>query len=91
MLSTLKYFRSEYEAHIAESACPAGICRDLTAYEIIPEQCDGCHACFKACPTDAIEGTIKELHVIHQDACISCGACWKTLSKVELAKREVAS
>ncbi len=97
VLSTLRYFRSEYEAHIRDRACPAGICRELTAYEIVAEGCDGCHACFKACPVDAIEGTIKELHVIHQDACISCGACFdvcptetiRTFPKIELEKAEV--
>jgi NAD-dependent dihydropyrimidine dehydrogenase PreA subunit len=96
VLSTLRYFRSEYEAHIHHHACPAGICRELTAYEIVPELCDGCHACFKACPVDAITGTIKELHLIHHDACISCGACFdvcptaaiRTFPKVEL-KTEV--
>jgi len=96
VLSTLRYFRSEYEAHIHHHACPAGICRELTAYEIVPELCDGCHACFKACPVDAITGTIKELHVIHHDACISCGACFdvcptaaiRTFPKIEL-KTEV--
>jgi NADH:ubiquinone oxidoreductase subunit F (NADH-binding)/(2Fe-2S) ferredoxin/NAD-dependent dihydropyrimidine dehydrogenase PreA subunit len=97
VLSTLKYFRSEYEAHIRDHACPAGICRALTAYEIMADACDGCHLCFKACPTDAIEGIIKELHVIHQDACISCGACFdvcptqaiRTFPKVERAVEEV--
>jgi len=97
VLSTLRYFRAEYEAHIHDRACPAGICRELTAYEIIEEGCDGCHACFKACPVDAIEGVIKELHVIHQDACISCGACFdvcpteaiRTLPKSRLEKAEV--
>jgi len=97
VLSTLRYFRSEYEAHIRDRACPAGICRTLTAYEIIEEGCDGCHVCFKACPVDAIEGTIKELHVIHQDACISCGACFdvcpteaiRTFPKTQLEKAEV--
>ncbi len=97
VLSTLRYFRSEYEAHIRDRACPAGICRDLTAYEIIADQCDGCHACFKACPVDAISGTPKELHVIHHDACISCGACFdvcpteaiRTFPKVQLEKTEV--
>jgi NADH-quinone oxidoreductase subunit F len=92
VLSTLRYFRSEYEAHIRERACPAGICRALTAYEIVADRCDGCHACFKACPVDAITGTIKELHVIHHDACISCGACFdvcpteaiRTFPKVQL-------
>jgi NADH-quinone oxidoreductase subunit F len=98
VLSTLKYFRDEYEAHIADRACPAGICRELTAYEIVEDLCDGCHVCFKACPTDAITGTVKELHVIHHDACISCGACFdvcpteaiRTFPKVELSQ-EVAS
>jgi NADH-quinone oxidoreductase subunit F len=97
VLSTLKYFRSEYEAHINDRACPAGICRELTAYEIIEDLCDGCHVCFKACPTDAITGTIKELHEIHHDACISCGACFdvcpteaiRTFPKVELEKEVV--
>jgi NADH-quinone oxidoreductase subunit F len=97
VLSTLRYFRSEYEAHILDKACPAGICRELTAYEIIEDECDGCHACFKACPVDAIEGVVKEMHLIHQDACISCGACFdvcptnaiRTFPKIELKKAEV--
>jgi NADH-quinone oxidoreductase subunit F len=75
VLSTLRYFRSEYEAHIADRACPAGVCRELTAFEIIEDECDGCHLCFKACPVDAITGAVKELHVIDHEACISCGAC----------------
>ena len=76
VLSTLRYFRGEYEAHIDRRACPAGICRELTAYEIIEARCDGCHACFRACPVDAITGEVKKLHAIHQDKCISCGACF---------------
>jgi NADH-quinone oxidoreductase subunit F len=96
VLSTLKYFRSEYEAHITDRACPAGICRALTAFEIMPD-CDGCHACPKVCPTDCIAGEKKELHVIDHEACISCGACLdvcptdsiRTFPKVELAAREV--
>ncbi len=74
VLSTLRYFRSEYEAHIKDHACPAGVCRELTAFEIM-DDCDGCHLCFKACPVDAISGVIKEMHVIDNDVCISCGAC----------------
>jgi NADH-quinone oxidoreductase subunit F len=76
VLSTLRYFRQEYEAHIERKACPAGICRDLTAYEIVAEACNGCGACAKACPADAITGEKKALHVIHQGKCISCGACF---------------
>jgi NADH:ubiquinone oxidoreductase subunit F (NADH-binding)/(2Fe-2S) ferredoxin/Pyruvate/2-oxoacid:ferredoxin oxidoreductase delta subunit len=76
VLSTLRYFRSEYEAHIFARTCPAGMCRDLTAYEIVPELCNGCHLCFKACPADAITGETKKLHTIHQEKCISCGACY---------------
>ena len=76
VLSTLRYFREEYQAHIEQRACPAGICRDLTAYEIIPEDCNGCHACFRACPADAITGESKKVHTIHQGKCISCGACY---------------
>jgi NADH-quinone oxidoreductase subunit F len=97
VLSTLRYFRAEYEAHIDDRACPAGVCRDLTAFEIIEADCDGCHACFKACPVDAITGVVKELHVIDHDACISCGACLdvcptdavRTFPKIELKKAEV--
>ena len=74
VLSTLRYFRSEYEAHISDHACPAGVCRELTAFEIM-DDCDGCHLCFKACPVDAIAGVVKEMHVIDHEACISCGAC----------------
>ncbi len=76
VLSTLRYFRDEYEAHINDNACPAGMCRELTAYRILEDLCGGCHACFKACPVDAITGEPKSLHTIHHDACISCGACF---------------
>lgn len=74
ILSTLQYFRDEYEAHIKEKRCPAGVCKDLIGY-FITETCRGCGLCKKVCPTDAISGEIKGLHVIDQDKCIKCGAC----------------
>ncbi|MGE5235889.1 MAG: NADH-ubiquinone oxidoreductase-F iron-sulfur binding region domain-containing protein [Acidobacteriota bacterium] len=76
VLSTLRYFRPEYEAHVFAQTCPAGTCRDLTSYEIVPEACNGCHLCFKSCPTEAITGETKKVHTIHQEKCISCGACY---------------
>jgi NADH-quinone oxidoreductase subunit F len=96
VLSTLRYFRDEYEAHVRDRACPAGVCRALTAFEI-KDDCDGCHLCFKACPVDAISGEIKELHVIDNEVCISCGACVdvcptdsvRTFPKRELKQAEV--
>jgi len=78
VLTTLKYFKDEYEAHIKEKRCPAGVCKNLITYTIIPDNCTGCHACFKACPTGAISGDKKEVHVIDQDACIKCGMCIST-------------
>ena len=75
VLSTLRYFRSEYEAHINAKRCPAGVCRALITYSIDPEKCTGCGACLRACPHDAIDGNKKEPHVIDQDICQKCGIC----------------
>ncbi len=74
--STLRHFREEYEAHVRDGACPAGVCRALTEYEIVAATCDGCHLCVKACPTDAIAGEPKKRHVIDQAKCIACGECF---------------
>ena len=74
VLSTLKYFRHEYEAHIKEKRCPAGACAKLTGYSIT-EACKGCGLCKKVCPVEAITGEIKGRHVIGTDKCIKCGAC----------------
>ena len=74
VLSTLKYFRSEYEAHIKEKRCPAHHCQALLQY-FITDQCRGCTACARACPGGAINGVVKERHVIDQTKCLKCGAC----------------
>ena len=75
VLSTLRYFRDEYEAHIKEKRCPAGQCKALLNYVIDPQKCTGCTLCARVCPTGAISGTVKQPHVIDQEKCIKCGAC----------------
>ncbi len=75
VLTTLKYFRSEYEAHILEHRCPAGVCKDLTSFAVDPDKCKGCSACVRACPTGAASGEIRKPHSIDPDKCISCGSC----------------
>lgn len=75
VLSTLRYFRHEYEAHILDRRCPAGVCKDLIRYVVIAEKCVGCLACKNACPTLAIRGTMHDVHTIDQEKCIKCGSC----------------
>ncbi len=75
VLSTIKNFREEYIAHVEEHRCPAGVCKALTTYEIVAENCVGCTACARACPVGAISGERKEVHVIDPALCIKCGAC----------------
>jgi NADH-quinone oxidoreductase subunit F len=75
VLTTIRYFRDEYEAHIGEKRCPAKQCKSLISYHIIPEACTGCGACLRNCPVDAITGEKKEVHEIDQDRCIKCGIC----------------
>ena len=75
VLSTLQYFRHEYEAHILDKRCPAGVCQALIRYVVVAEKCTGCQSCKNACPTQAIKGTLKDVHLIEQTKCIKCGAC----------------
>ncbi len=75
VLSTLKYFRHEYEAHVVDKKCPAGVCKNLLSYVIIEDKCKGCTACSRVCPVGAISGAVKQPHVIDTSKCIKCGAC----------------
>ncbi len=75
IISTLRYFRDEYIAHIVDKKCPAGVCKDLLQYKINPDKCRGCTLCSRACPNNAIVGTVKEAHKINPDLCVKCGAC----------------
>jgi len=75
VLSTIKQFRHEYEAHIYEKRCPAGVCQKLLNFEIVADKCKGCTLCARQCPVNAISGKVKEPHVIDKSKCIKCGAC----------------
>jgi NADH-quinone oxidoreductase subunit F len=75
VLSTLRYFRDEYEAHIRDGACPALACKKLIKYWIDPDRCPGCKLCLETCPAQAIRGGSKQVHVIDQALCTKCGEC----------------
>ena len=74
VLSTMKHFRDEYIAHVEDKRCPASVCKDLLSY-FITDACTGYTRCARVCPTNAISGKVKELHVINQELCTKCGAC----------------
>ena len=75
VLSTLRFFRDEYIAHVTEHKCPAGVCKALLSYQIVDDKCKGCTACARVCPVGAISGSVKNPHVIDTTKCIKCGAC----------------
>jgi len=77
-LSTIKYFREEYEEHIRNKKCPAKVCKALIKFSILEDKCTGCHLCFRNCPTEAIVGEAKKEHTIIPEKCIKCGMCFES-------------
>ena len=87
VLSTLKFFRDEYIAHVVDKKCPAGVCKDLLRYTIDPDKCIGCTLCARNCPADAIIGSLKQRHIIDTSKCVKCGACMAACKKGAISKK----
>jgi NADP-reducing hydrogenase subunit HndC len=87
VLSTLRFFRNEYEAHVLDKKCPAGVCKALLSYMIDADKCKGCTLCARICPNGAISGKVKEAHIIDQSKCIKCGACMEKCRFGAISKR----
>ena len=87
VLSTLRYFRDEYVAHVVDKKCPAGVCKSLLSYTIDADKCKGCTLCSRVCPNGAISGTVKEPHVIDQSKCVKCGACMEKCKFGAISKK----
>jgi len=77
VITTINFFRDEYDFHIKDKKCPAGVCKNLFYYEIDEEACTGCRLCARKCPTEAITGEKKEVHHLDQDKCIKCSICYE--------------
>jgi len=75
VLTTIRYFRDEYEAHVNEKRCPALACTKLISYYILPDKCEGCGICLRECPSEAISGGKRMVHIINQEKCSKCGTC----------------
>ncbi|MDD5900173.1 MAG: NADH-quinone oxidoreductase subunit NuoF [Lachnospiraceae bacterium] len=87
VLSTLRYFKDEYIAHVVDKRCPAGVCKDLLSFSIDPAKCKGCTLCARQCPAGAISGTVKEPHVIDTNKCVKCGACMEKCKFGAISKK----